>query len=261
MRILSLGQAIGGSVDAKLEWIIEALRQIELASHEESGEGSSAVSGSAGTAVPLADSGTGAVGTSAKWAHEDHVHPTDTTLATISYVNTQDALKADLDSPNFTGNPRGPTPSPGDNDTSFATTAFVQAAIAAAASPSFDVGTNMLFQQTAAPTGWTKQVSHNDKALRVVSGAASSGGANAFSTVMAQTVVGSTTLTTATIPSHGHGYTAPSPIGAFYDAFGSAQQVYTTTGATTGAAGSGGSHNHSITMNIAYVDVIIATKN
>jgi hypothetical protein len=35
-------------------------------------------------------------------------------------------LKAPKDNPIFTGNPRAPTPSPGDNDTSIATTAFVQ---------------------------------------------------------------------------------------------------------------------------------------
>jgi hypothetical protein len=39
----------------------------------------------------------------------------------------------------------------------------------------FPSDTLMLFQQTAAPPGWTKQTVHNDKALRVVSGAASSG--------------------------------------------------------------------------------------
>jgi hypothetical protein len=41
------------------------------------------------------------------------------------------ALKADLAGPTFTGDPKAPTPSPGDNDTSIATTAFVTAAIAA----------------------------------------------------------------------------------------------------------------------------------
>jgi len=41
------------------------------------------------------------------------------------------ALRAPLASPGFTGNPTAPTPAPGDNDTSIATTAFVQAAIAA----------------------------------------------------------------------------------------------------------------------------------
>ncbi len=41
------------------------------------------------------------------------------------------ALKAPLNSPVLTGDPKAPTPAPGDNDTSIATTAFVQAAIAA----------------------------------------------------------------------------------------------------------------------------------
>ena len=51
--------------------------------------------------------------------------------------------------------------------------------------PAFDVGTVMLFVQTAAPTGWTKSVANNDKALRVVSGAASTGGSVAFTTAFA----------------------------------------------------------------------------
>jgi hypothetical protein len=36
----------------------------------------------------------------------------------------------------------------------------------------FPSGTVMLFQQTTAPIFWTKQTTHNDKALRVVSGSA-----------------------------------------------------------------------------------------
>jgi hypothetical protein len=39
-------------------------------------------------------------------------------------------LKANIASPAFTGNPTAPTPAPGDNDTSIATTAFVTAAMA-----------------------------------------------------------------------------------------------------------------------------------
>lgn len=39
---------------------------------------------------------------------------------------------AETDSPAFTGNPTAPTPTAGDNDTSIATTAFVQAAIPSA---------------------------------------------------------------------------------------------------------------------------------
>ncbi len=49
----------------------------------------------------------------------------------------------------------------------------------------FPSGTKMLFQQTSAPTGWTKITSHNNKALRVVSGTAGSGGSNAFSNTLA----------------------------------------------------------------------------
>ncbi len=36
---------------------------------------------------------------------------------------------ANINSPTFTGDPKAPTPAPGDNDTSIATTAFVTAAI------------------------------------------------------------------------------------------------------------------------------------
>ena len=46
-------------------------------------------------------------------------------------------------------------------------------------------GTKMLFQQSTAPTGWTKDTTHNDKALRVVSGTASIGGSVAFTTAFA----------------------------------------------------------------------------
>ena len=40
----------------------------------------------------------------------------------------------------------------------------------------FASGTKMLFQQTAAPTGWTKDTTHNDKALRITSGTVGTGG-------------------------------------------------------------------------------------
>lgn len=72
-----------------------------------------AVASTAGTATPLVD-GTATVGTSSKWAHEDHVHPTDTT-------------RAPLNSPALTGAPTAPTPANADNSTKIATTAWVQA--------------------------------------------------------------------------------------------------------------------------------------
>ena len=50
----------------------------------------------------------------------------------------------------------------------------------------FPSGTKMLFQQTSAPTGWTKITSGvNNKSLRVVSGTVGSGGNVAFTTAFA----------------------------------------------------------------------------
>jgi hypothetical protein len=73
------------------------------------------------TVAPLMD-GAAAVGSTTKYAREDHVHPTDTT-------------RAPLASPVFTGDPQAPTPTAADNDTSVATTAFVKTAIAAFSGP------------------------------------------------------------------------------------------------------------------------------
>ena len=71
-----------------------------------------------------------------------------------------------------------------DNSTKVATTAYVTTGIANA--QAFPSGTVMLFQQTNAPTGWTKVTSGvNNKTLRVVSGTAGSGGNVAFTTAFA----------------------------------------------------------------------------
>jgi Collagen triple helix repeat (20 copies) len=154
--------------------------------------------------------------------------------------------------------------------------------------PSFPAGTVMLFYQAAAPTGWTKLTTQNDKALRVVSGSGGvAGGTNAFSTVMAQTVVGSTTLAVATIPAHQNsglsglenqahvhgGILRTTGIASNYPTVASAN-VYGTAGSSDGVnanhnhyftsdatGGSGGAHNHGITMGIQYIDLILASKN
>lgn len=191
-------------------------------------------------------------------------------------IATAIATKADLASPTFTGTPAAPTASSGTNTTQIATTAFVQTAISAA--PAFPSGTAMLFVQTSAPTGWTKSTTHNDKTLRVVSGAASSGGSSAFSTVFSNQTptisntfsVSSTTLTTSQIPSHTH--TIPGNSACPGGVLGLSPMGTAGGGLTidTTATGGGGSHNHSlsgsatssaITLNVQYVDVIIATKN
>jgi hypothetical protein len=137
----------------------------------------------------------------------------------------------------------------------------------------FPSGTSMLFQQTAAPTGWTKSTTHNDKALRLTSGTVGTGGSVAFSTAMATPAVAggsvsgdpgsnlavaagnlavsmsgnvsNTTLSTSQIPSHSHqsrmftpGNQGVMAYNYYFPAaaFASTQPNY--------AAGSGGSHNH-----------------
>lgn len=55
--------------------------------------------------------------------------------------------------------------------------------------------TRSLFHQTAAPTGWTKDTSRNDKALRVVSGTVGAdGGTTAFSTLFAARTIAQANL-------------------------------------------------------------------
>jgi len=127
---------------------------------------------------------------------------------------------------------------------------------------SFPAGTLMLFQQTSAPLGWTKQTSHNDKALRVVSGTAGSGGSNAFSTVFAQTTTGNHTLALSEIASHAHNN--PSQTGAGPGPSTDLMRADDTgvhTNLASDANGGGGAHNHPITMSIQFVDLIIASKN
>lgn len=160
----------------------------------------------------------------------------------------------------------------------------------AAADGGFAAGTAMLFVQTSAPTGWTKSTTHDNKALRVVSGSASSGGSVAFTTAFASQTpsgsvsitsisgsAGATTLTTPQIPSHRHGVSlAPGPsilpgLQTNYGGFPN-RTYYPQVVSDTGG---GGSHDHpfsfssgsgtfsgnAINLAVQYVDVIIATKD
>lgn len=153
-------------------------------------------------------------------------------------------------------------------------------------------GTKMIFQQsTIAPTSWTKLTTHDNKALRVVTGTATPGGGPlAFTQVFASRTpagtvsvsggsVGNHTLLTPQIPSHTHPGGATSQ-GFRVDGVGPAtstpsypapQDPY-VFGALTGPTGSDGQHNHPFTVGsasfsgtaqdfaVAYVDVIIAEK-
>jgi hypothetical protein len=140
---------------------------------------------------------------------------------------------------------------------------------------SLAAGTAMLFQQTSAPTGWTKSTTHNEKALRIVSGSAGSGGSTAFTSVFTSRTpagtVGSTTLSASQIPSHTHTFEVTKAsntptTGANDRAVNAANVGAGASTGTTSTAGSGGSHNHSFTgtsmdFAVAYVDAIIATKD
>ena len=109
---------------------------------------------------------------------------------TNAKVSGSAAIAGTKIAPNFgsqtvqtTGSSAFPTQAQSDNTTKVATTAYVRTAITEA--KPFPTGTKMLFQQTSAPTGWTKVTTHNNKALRVVSGTAGSGGSNAFTNTLA----------------------------------------------------------------------------
>jgi hypothetical protein len=139
--------------------------------------------------------------------------------------------------------------------------------------------TAMLFKQTAAPTGWTKSATHNNKAIRLVSGAVSTGGSAAFTSVLA-----ATTITSSNMPSHTHTFSGSSSI-AFNDATwissvstdtrdnmdggaGTAcvddidvsSEAVSATGSASGTTGSAGSGT-AMDFAVRYADIIIATKD
>ena len=132
----------------------------------------------------------------------------------------------------------------------------------AANPPAFASGTRMSFQQTAAPTGWTKDTTAaiNDSILRFVTGSVTpSGGSVAFSTWNAQTATGGYTLQIADIPAHTHGYTEYSTSGAAGASSG--RFVSTPFTQQTQSTGGAGSHSHSLTQGLKFYDFIIAAKD
>jgi microcystin-dependent protein len=133
---------------------------------------------------------------------------------------------------------------------------------------SFASGTQMLFVQSSAPTGWTKVTTYNDAALRVVSGTTGSGGATAFSTIFAAGgyTTNAISLSTAQMPSHSHSISPNNNINysrGMFDPTGLAFQTNEVGGPTfsIGSAGSSDTHYHTTTMQLKYVDTIIATKD
>lgn len=153
--------------------------------------------------------------------------------------------------------------------------------------------TSWVFFQAAAPTGWTKQTTHNNKALRVVSGTGGgSGGSTAFTTVLSPTfayagtlatsdATGNTALAESQIaahahPDHGVVYNAVpaifNPDGSF-NSWNGGDVVraggWTRVSPGTGNAGSTNNHNHPVsqsvpisttfTTGVQYIDVIVCS--
>ncbi len=153
------------------------------------------------------------------------------------------------------------------------------------AASGFPSGTVMLFAQTSAPTGWTKNTSNNNNsALRLVTGSASTGGSVPFTTAFASQTpagtIGDTTLTTNQIPAHTHelrtdvtyssdgsGPNGSSPGHVMIDgAGGFSSGQFSSISSCIANAGGGTSHTHSFTgtainLAVSYVDVIRATKD
>ena len=133
-------------------------------------------------------------------------------------------------------------------------------AIATLGASPFPAGTKMLFAQAAAPVGWTKDTTHNDKALRVVSGTGGgSGGSVAFSTLFGRTAVDWSSLSIAQLASHAHGITIGNQTGgqSYVDRWSSGA----ASSISTAANGSGSAHTHGLDLRVQYVDVIIASKD
>ncbi len=131
----------------------------------------------------------------------------------------------------------------------------------------FASGTALPFYQTAAPTGWTKSTTNNDKAMRVVSGSGGvSGGTTAFTSVFAGRTIAQNnlpaTLTAITVTNGSSPMNSPTNAGTPVTvASGLNVAVYATdqyTNATTITNAGGG---QTIDFAVQYIDLIICTKD
>jgi len=147
-----------------------------------------------------------------------------------------------------------------------------------------------VFYQASAPTGWSQVTTHNNKALRVVSGTGggfgsggtSGPGGQPFTTIFPSTArpisgtvtcdgsVGDTTLTIQQIPGHTHN--AGGSVNVSPQSPGAQGRAVNDSAPATSPTGGSQSHNHpfvaasapysgTMDMAVAYIDVIICKFN
>lgn len=141
-------------------------------------------------------------------------------------------------------------------------------------------GTAMLFMSTAVPTGWTKGSTHNNKALRLITGTVGTGGSTAFTSVFT-----SRTILEANMPTHSHSINlTDSAVDFSYTSIGVNATIsengrstasatangvtglsestddLSGTGTVGGATGSIGSGT-AMDFAVRYVDIVIGTKD
>lgn len=132
----------------------------------------------------------------------------------------------------------------------------------------FQAGTVMLFHQSAAPIGWTKITAGtlNNHAMRIVTStgwSSGSSGSTGFSSVFGSgKVSGSHVLTTDELAAHSHVQQKFSTGG------GGVSGTISTNSATpvsivvpTQNAGIGSGHTHTLSLDLNYANMILATKD
>lgn len=126
--------------------------------------------------------------------------------------------------------------------------------------------TKAFFPQAAAPTGWVKDTDQNNKALRIVSGGTggNTGGATAFTSVFGSgKSSGNYTLQVADIPAHPHDIKVMDATGGSATEIAKRDDISSTQTLSAKAlpTGGGGAHQHTLSLNLQYLDIIKATKS
>ena len=170
-------------------------------------------------------------------------------------------------------------PAANSNDTTTPTTKWVNDRIANA----FPSGTQLLFYQANAPTGWTKVTGIGNRAVKIVentTGGTLAGSVNfsdvfksvATSSVTVSGTVGAKNITIAQMAAHGH-------TGSYYNNSGMDTDNPKTYPARDGGRGStlslpieggnaththpftGSSHSHTVNLSVKYINVIVCRKD